>query len=241
MIRKHNLLAETDFSSLILHPPISRRREPLAPGINILVDEERLSKPVVLLAQAVLGNPAIDCRHQNPAANSSANVELTEHLEHLLCLGKKSLEDEILLMSLHRELYDLGNSKRYSSLYKDIVLHWTQESLRIIDKVDAEDGSLVDMYVWTVFKHGGTMVAPFLNMQSSDPSDLRFQLTILAMDKFWQVKDWKYLHVLLSKFNPMEECVHLWYMTWQMVKQEYENPESLSQKLLKHKGAGTQI
>lgn len=230
-----NLLSETDLSLLIPTAPNVPHDTPLMPGIKILVDEGRLSDPVILLAQAVLQNPAIDCRHGNPAAKSSVSVELTEYLEYLLCLGTKSLVDEILLMSLHRELHDLASSKRYSTFNRDIVLHWTQKSLSMVEKVDTEDVALVNMFVWTVFKIGGTMVAPFLNMASNDPRDPRFQLMILAMDRFWQMRNGRSLHVLLSRFNPTEEYIYWWRLTLQMVQKEYETSDSFSQRLLRNR------
>lgn len=235
MVQRRNLFSETDLSLLIPNAPSVPRDTPLMPGIRTLIDEGRLSDPVVVLAQAVLENPAIDCRHGNPAAKSSVSVELTEYLEYLLCVGALSLADEILLMSLHRELHDLGSSKRYSIFNKDIVLHWTQKSLAMLEKVDPDDVALADMFIWTVFKIGGTMVTPFLNMASNDPRDLRFQLMVSAMDRFWQIRDGKSLRVSLSRFNPTEEYIYWWCLIWEMVKDEYENPNSLSQMQLRNR------
>lgn len=206
----------------------------LVPGLRPLAQDQRFSDPVILLAKAVVRNPLIDLRGGSSTARTSLSIELTEYLEYLLGQDEKSLEDSILLMSLHRDLLDLECSTRYSVFYRDIILHWTQESLIMIDRVDTVNNDLVEMFIWTILNHGGTMLYQLPNVASDDPGDPRFRLMLVAMNKYWQMQDWTNLQNLLLKFNPADEYMHVWYLTWQMVKKEYDQSDATSNLLLRN-------
>ena len=224
MIEKESQsLLEPSVAALSPQPPacILPSRE-LPPGLQRLVIDSRLSDQPVALARAILNNPCVDLRHGLEGAKTTLSIELSEYLEWVIARGYTSIADGILLMSLHRELYDLGATERFSTLYHDVVLHWTKECLTMIDQIDPEDEALVEMFIWACFKHGGTMVAPFLRMESDDPNDLRMQLMIKIVDKFWQARDWSVCGELLIRFSPMLECSHWWHMIWLRTKKLYD-------------------
>lgn len=192
-------------------------------GLQRLMRNDRLSDETIYLAKATLNNPCIDLRHGNPDATTALSIELTEYIEWTISKGYTSLADGILLMALHRQLYDLGAAERFSRLYQDVVLHWTRECLAIIDKIDSDDEALVELFIWACFKHGGTMVAPFLRMESDDPNDLRMQLMIKVLDRFWQVKEWFTCEQVLLRFSPMTECIEWWHMIWLRTRELYDS------------------
>ncbi|KAK5951464.1 hypothetical protein OHC33_007520 [Knufia fluminis] len=197
----------------------------LPPGLQRLASDGRITDRVFHLAKLTMNTPCIDLRHNNAAANTALSTELTAYLEWTISLGSSSLADGILLMALHRELYDLGSAERYSVFYEDVVLHWTRECLAVIDRIDPDDEALVEMFIWTCFKHSGTMVAPFLRMESDDPNDLRMQLMVRAFQKFWQTREWPFCLELLLRFAPMRECVHWWHLIWERTMKLYEGSE----------------
>lgn len=220
--KSETMLTEGEFDQLTPRVPLGLRGAPLPAGLQPLALDGRMSDEMVLLARAALRNPFIDHRHGNPASRSAITIELTEYVEYVVGLNNMTLTEEVLLMSLHRELYDLGSTERLSSLYEDIVMHWTQRSLSMLEQIDPEDAALVETFIWSAFKNGGTVVAPFLNMRTEDPSDLRYQLMIRVMDKFHQMRDWSVVQPLLLRFDPMPECMHWWHLTWETTRQEYD-------------------
>lgn len=224
--REESLLCEEELNRMTAPLPRHMPTGPLPLGLRPLVREGRLSDLVVLLAKASLRNPMIDLRHGSKSATSAMNVELTQYIEYLIAINTKSLADKICLMSIHRELIDLGDTKRLSPFYFDTVMSWTQQSLDMLGKINVDDEALVEMFIWSCFKHGGTLVAPFLNMTSDDSNDPRFQLMLKVMRKFWQARDWMCCSAVLSKFAPLAECLDWWHMIWKRVKDYLETKDT---------------
>lgn len=228
LAREENLLCEAELNRLAPTAPRHMPTGPLPLGLRPLATEGRLSSLVVHLAKASLRNPTIDIRHGSKSANSTMNVELTQYVEYLIAIDTKSLADRICLMSIHRELYDLGDTERLSSFYFDMVMSWTQQCLEMLEEIDHDDEALVEMFIWSCFKNGGTMVAPFLRMASDDPDDPRFQLMLNMMQKFWQAREWVDCSAVLTKFAPMAECLDWWHMIWKKVKEHAKSHHRFS-------------
>src|SRR4051794_555724 len=80
--------------------PIEAHTYTLAPGLQRLAEQSRLSEEVISLARVAINNPLINLRHGSRAANTTFSIELIEHVERLIPLRQHSLADEICLMGL---------------------------------------------------------------------------------------------------------------------------------------------
>ena len=195
-------------------------------GLVRLVEERRLSAPVVLQAKDTYDNwEHIDLYKNSPyGVENALNMELRERGWNLLVLwrlhdhGGLTSADYILLIGLQHTLLDTTSAERYSPFYLPVVLRWVSACSHFLDILDPHtDESTVAMLIWVCMKLAGSLTATFLRAQSDAEDDPRFRLMIKMMGKNPEARAWSCLEKLLKTFPWHEHCMNFWREVWRMV------------------------
>ena len=198
----------------------------LPPGLQDLFDEDRISLHVAFLANVSLDNTYVDLRDRKSMVDTVLSLDLIEHVEFTIANGGNSIEDKILLMIIHSELYGLLNGERCSPLHLEIVRHWAGKCLEWMPLVQPDDTALVNIFLFGCFKVSGTMTAESTRMKSTGPTDIRMRVMVKARAKFLQMRSWQAIHLALNLFNPRPEYLYDCRQVWNMllVLEDTEQP-----------------